>query len=94
MSCGFLLAVLRDFMFFLSFSKPHCAAVRKLEFWMSNTTMTVLHSKPPPRVTSCYSVLLSAPDPSLVPRSHPLTRRNSLVNQLEFLGLAGTFATV
>ena len=31
---------------------------------------------------------------SLVPRPHPLTRRNSLVNQVEFLGLAQTFATV
>ena len=27
-------------------------------------------------------------DPSLVPRPHPLTRRNGLVNQVEFLGLA------
>ena len=79
LSCGFLSAVLRDFMFFLSavlwdfmfflsFCKPHCAAVRKLEFWMSNTTMTVLHNKPLPRVTSCYSVhqtLVSSPDPTL-----------------------------
>ena len=31
---------------------------------------------------------------SLVPRPHPLTRRNSLVNQVEFLGLAHTFATM
>ena len=31
---------------------------------------------------------------SLVPRPHPLTRRNGLVNQVEFLGLAHTFATV
>ena len=30
---------------------------------------------------------------SLVPRPHPLTRRNGLVNQVEFLGLAHTFAT-
>ena len=27
---------------------------------------------------------------SLVPRPHPLTRRNGLVNQVEFLGLAHT----
>ena len=33
-------------------------------------------------------------DPSLVPRPHPLTRRNGLVNQVEFLGLAHTFATM
>ena len=32
--------------------------------------------------------------PSLVPRPNPLTRRNSLVNQVEFLGLAHTLATV
>ena len=31
---------------------------------------------------------------SLIPRPHPLTRRNGLVNQVEFLGLARTFATV
>ena len=29
---------------------------------------------------------------SLVPRPHPLMRRNGLVNQVEFLGLAHTFA--
>ena len=33
-------------------------------------------------------------DISVVPRSHPLTRRNSLVNQVELLGLVHTFATV
>ena len=31
---------------------------------------------------------------SLVPRPHPLMRRNGLVNQVEFLGLAGVLATV
>ena len=31
---------------------------------------------------------------SLVPRPHPLTRRNSVVDQVEFLGLVHTFATV
>ena len=31
---------------------------------------------------------------SLVPRPHPLTRRNGLVNQVEFLGLVGALATV
>ena len=31
---------------------------------------------------------------SLVPRPHPLTRRNGLVNQVEFLGLAQAFATL
>ena len=31
---------------------------------------------------------------SLVPRPHPLTRRNGLVNQVEFFGLAGALATV
>ena len=31
---------------------------------------------------------------SLVPRPHPLARRNGLVNQIEFLGLAGALATV
>ena len=31
---------------------------------------------------------------SLVPRPHPLTRRNGLVNQVDFLGLAHTFATM
>ena len=32
--------------------------------------------------------------PSLIPRSHPLTRRNGLVNQVKFHGLAHAFATV
>ena len=32
--------------------------------------------------------VVSSPDP------HPLTRRNGLVNQVEFLGLAGALATV
>ena len=40
------------------------------------------------------SILLPRPLASLVPRPHPLTRRNGLVNQVEFLGLAGTLATV
>ena len=31
--------------------------------------------------------------PILVPRPHPLTRRNGLVNQVEFFGLKHTFAT-
>ena len=31
---------------------------------------------------------------SLVPRPHPLTRRNGLVNQVEFIGLAHAFATL
>ena len=31
---------------------------------------------------------------SLVPRPHPLTRRNGLVNQVDFLGLAHAFATM
>ena len=31
---------------------------------------------------------------SLVPRPHPLTKRNGLVNQVEFLGLADALATV
>ena len=31
---------------------------------------------------------------SLVPRPYPLTRRNGLVNQVEFLGLAGALVTV
>ena len=30
---------------------------------------------------------------SLVPRPHPLTRRNGLVNEVEFLGLVHTFVT-
>ena len=33
-------------------------------------------------------------DRSLVPRPHPLTRRVGLVNLVEFLGLARTFASV
>ena len=31
---------------------------------------------------------------SLVPRPHPLTRRNGLVNQVDFLGLVHAFATM
>ena len=36
----------------------------------------------------------STTNPSLVPRPYPLTRRNGLVNQVHFLGLAGALATV
>ena len=32
--------------------------------------------------------------PSLVPRPHPLTRRNDLVNQVVFLGMVHSFPTV
>ena len=32
--------------------------------------------------------------PNLVPRPHPLTRGNSLVNQVKFLGLAHAFVTM
>ena len=31
---------------------------------------------------------------SLIPRPHPFVRRNGVVNQVEFLGLVHTFATV
>ena len=31
---------------------------------------------------------------SLVPRPHPLMRRNGLVNQVEFLGLLDAFVTI
>ena len=31
---------------------------------------------------------------SLIPRPHPLTRRNNLVNQVEFLGLVHAFVTL
>ena len=31
---------------------------------------------------------------SLIPRPHPLMRRNGLVNQIKFLGLTGALATV
>ena len=31
---------------------------------------------------------------SLVPKPHPLMRRNGLVNQIEFLGLVDVFVTV
>ena len=41
-----------------------------------------------------YHVFGACHQSSLVPRSHPFTRRNSLVNQVKFLGLAGAFATV
>ena len=40
--------------------------------------------------SDCDSLLLL----SLVPRPHPLTRRNGLVNQVEFLGLALALATL
>ena len=42
-----------------------------------------------------YTLFLQPPTlVSLVPGPHPLTRRNGLVNQVEFLGLAGALATV
>ena len=44
-------------------------------------------------ISSFFFFLARAPY-SLVPRPHPLTRRNGLVNQVEFLGLAGALATL
>ena len=41
-----------------------------------------------------HSLTIHLLPPSLVPRPHPLMRRNGLVNQVEFLGLAHTFATL
>ena len=41
------------------------------------------------QLSQSYMYLLS-----LVPRPHPLTRRNGLVNQVDFLGLAHSFATM
>ena len=46
-----------------------------------------------PRKKIKLNIFLGA-SPSLVPRPHPLTRRNGLVNQVEFLGLAHAFATL
>ena len=43
---------------------------------------------PTERFIACMSVLVLSPD------LHPLTRRNGLVDQVEFLGLVHTFATV
>ena len=62
--------------------------------------MPILYST---RCARPVSAIVSCPDPtlkvrkghpSLVPRPHPLPRRNGLVNQVEFLGLVHTFATV
>ena len=39
---------------------------------------------------SCFSQSMVC---SLVPRSHPLARKNSLVNQVEVLGVACAFVT-
>ena len=39
-------------------------------------------------------VMLAKVHTHLVPRPHPLSWRNGLVNQVEFLGLAHTFVTV
>ena len=47
-----------------------------------------------PLLSTCRSLMHCKPTASLVPRPHPLTRRNCLVNQVEFLGLAHTFVTV
>ena len=41
-----------------------------------------------------HILIIPLPVPSLIPRPHPLTRRNGLVNQVEFLGLAHAFATM
>ena len=40
------------------------------------------------------SVVTNVAMVSLIPRPHPLMRRNSLVNQVKFLGLAHAFATM
>ena len=44
----------------------------------------------PERAHTSETALLT----SLVPRPHPLTRRNGLVDQVEFVGLAGALATL
>ena len=54
-----------------------------------------LHMKPlfvmpslPPSLSSPSLLLSSLPPPSLIPRARPLTRRNGLVKQVKFVGLA------
>ena len=42
----------------------------------------------------CTAIQTKSLSHSLVHRPHPLTRRNGLVNQVKFLGLAHTFATL
>jgi len=53
--------------------------------------MVVLIFLPQPRVHNSKGVQLPC---QLIPRPHPLVRRNSLVNQVKFLELVHTFATV
>ena len=48
-------------------------------------------------VVQCQAVKLNVywcQPSSLVPRPHPLTRRNGVVNQVKFLRLAHAFATM
>ena len=58
------------------------------------TWLTHVRTAPPPPPPPPKKKKSRPGHHSLVPRPHPLTRRNGLVNQVEFLGLAGALATV
>ena len=69
--------------------QPHCTHHHcQLRNHMMSHDMIASHHQPidhPDYITRIYT--------SLVPRPHSLMRRNGLVNQVELLGLAHTFAT-
>ena len=62
--------------------KPHSPALAQLSITLTLSRLTIL------QVTGSWARA------SLVPRPHPLTRRDGLVNQVEFLGLVGALATL
>ena len=67
--------------------RMHIAVDRGCSVQFSTKSVMTYVALPAPYVTL-------SPFSSLVPRPHPLTRRNSLVNQVEFLGLVHAFATM
>ena len=79
-----------DILLEVSGRQPHCTHHHcQLRSHMMSHDMMTSHHQPVDHldyITGIYS--------SPVPRPHSLTRRNSLVNQVEFLGLVHTFAVV
>ena len=87
-------AVVQTYMFssWVFYTQVRCEAsmglamnmVMSYEYMNMNTTTVI----------SSAGLQLTRVCSSLVPRPHPFTRRNGLVNQVELLGLAHGFATL
>ena len=67
-------------------SRGHNKEKKKLEFSVSHALVCALSYR------KGMGLTFSIGRGSLLPRPHPLTRKNDLVNQVNFLGLAHAFA--